>query len=112
MLNQSVFRCTWAKNDLLVQYHDMEWGVPLHDDQRLFEFLVLEGAQAGLSWYTVLRKREAFRQGDPGAEPPRERAKEAPVPGQGPGHPRPRRGPGKDLEPPDHRWVTTTCRRQ
>jgi len=61
MLSQRVLRCTWAKNEQLIQYHDVEWGVPLHDDQRLFEFLVLEGAQAGLSWHTVLQKREAFR---------------------------------------------------
>ena len=61
MLPQCVLRCTWATNDRLIQYHDMEWGVPLHDDKRLFEFLILEGAQAGLSWHTVLQKREAFR---------------------------------------------------
>jgi len=54
-------RCNWAKNDLAIYYHDTEWGVPLHDDQRLFEFLVLEGAQAGLSWDTILRKRENYR---------------------------------------------------
>jgi DNA-3-methyladenine glycosylase I len=54
-------RCDWAKNDLAVQYHDTEWGVPLHDDRRLFEFLILEGAQAGLSWDTILRKRENYR---------------------------------------------------
>ena len=56
-------RCGWAaQNDALyVKYHDEEWGVPLHDDRRLFEFLVLEGAQAGLSWATVLRKRENYR---------------------------------------------------
>jgi DNA-3-methyladenine glycosylase I len=54
-------RCGWAKNDLAIQYHDAEWGVPLHDDRRLFEFLILEGAQAGLSWDTVLRKRENYR---------------------------------------------------
>ena len=55
-------RCTWAGNDTLYQtYHDREWGVPLYDDQRLFEFLVLEGAQAGLSWITILRKRENYR---------------------------------------------------
>ena len=61
MLPQHILRCVWAKNEQLIRYHDMEWGVPLHDDQRLFEFLVLEGAQAGLSWYIVLQKREAFR---------------------------------------------------
>jgi DNA-3-methyladenine glycosylase I len=54
-------RCGWAKNDLAIQYHDTEWGVPLHDDGKLFEFLILEGAQAGLSWDTVLRKRENYR---------------------------------------------------
>jgi len=54
-------RCGWAKNDLAIHYHDTEWGVPLHDDRRLFEFLILEGAQAGLSWDTILRKRENYR---------------------------------------------------
>lgn len=54
-------RCFWATSDLLIAYHDREWGVPLHDDRALFEFLVLEGAQAGLSWETVLRKRENYR---------------------------------------------------
>jgi len=55
-------RCDWAKNDLAVAYHDTEWGVPLHDDRGLFEFLILEGAQAGLSWDTILRKRENYRE--------------------------------------------------
>ena len=58
-----ILRCPWvdlSKPDY-IEYHDTEWGVPLHDDQRLFEFLTLEGAQAGLSWYTVLRKRENYR---------------------------------------------------
>ncbi|MGI8638498.1 MAG: DNA-3-methyladenine glycosylase I [Pyrinomonadaceae bacterium] len=54
-------RCGWAKNDLAILYHDIEWGVPLHDDKKLFEFLILEGAQAGLSWDTILRKRENYR---------------------------------------------------
>jgi DNA-3-methyladenine glycosylase I len=54
-------RCGWATNDLSIDYHDTEWGVPVHDDKRLFEFLILEGAQAGLSWDTVLRKRENYR---------------------------------------------------
>lgn len=54
-------RCGWAKNELAVEYHDTEWGVPLHDDRGLFEFLILEGAQAGLSWDTILRKRENYR---------------------------------------------------
>ena len=54
-------RCPWAKTDLYVQYHDTEWGVPAHDDRLLFEFLILEGAQAGLSWETILKKRERYR---------------------------------------------------
>lgn len=54
-------RCGWAKNDLAIDYHDREWGVPLHDDRLLFEFLVLEGAQAGLSWDTILAKRDNYR---------------------------------------------------
>jgi DNA-3-methyladenine glycosylase I len=55
-------RCGWAKGDLYVQYHDAEWGVPVHDDRKLFEFLVLEGAQAGLSWATILKKRGRYRE--------------------------------------------------
>jgi DNA-3-methyladenine glycosylase I len=54
-------RCDWATTDLGIAYHDTEWGVPVHDDRRLFEFLILEGAQAGLSWETILRKREHYR---------------------------------------------------
>ena len=54
-------RCGWAKTDLSIAYHDAEWGVPVHGDRTLFEFLVLEGAQAGLSWETILRKRAAYR---------------------------------------------------
>jgi DNA-3-methyladenine glycosylase I len=54
-------RCPWAKTDLYVHYHDTEWGVPVHDDRLLFEFLILEGAQAGLSWETILNKRESYR---------------------------------------------------
>jgi len=55
-------RCDWCLgDDLYLQYHDLEWGVPVHDDQKLFEFLTLEGAQAGLSWLTILRKRESYR---------------------------------------------------
>jgi len=54
-------RCSWAQNELAVRYHDEEWGVPVHDDRTLFEFLVLEGAQAGLSWNTILMKREHYR---------------------------------------------------
>jgi DNA-3-methyladenine glycosylase I len=54
-------RCPWAKTDLYARYHDTEWGVPIHDDRLLFEFLILEGAQAGLSWETILKKRENYR---------------------------------------------------
>jgi DNA-3-methyladenine glycosylase I len=54
-------RCGWAKNDLAIHYHDTEWGVAQHDDRKLFEFLILEGAQAGLSWDTILRKRDNYR---------------------------------------------------
>ena len=54
-------RCPWATTEQYVQYHDGEWGVPVHDDRVLFEFLILEGAQAGLSWETILRKRDAYR---------------------------------------------------
>ncbi len=55
-------RCSWPRNDLAIRYHDEEWGVPVHDDRTLFEFLILEGAQAGLSWDTILKKREHYRQ--------------------------------------------------
>ena len=62
-------RCAWAKNALSIAYHDREWGVPQHDDRILFEFLVLEGAQAGLSWDTILRKRENYRAALGGFDP-------------------------------------------
>jgi DNA-3-methyladenine glycosylase I len=55
-------RCEWAKNKVMIEYHDLEWGIPLHDDERLFEFLMLDAFQAGLSWEIILRKRDAFRQ--------------------------------------------------
>jgi DNA-3-methyladenine glycosylase I len=55
-------RCAWASTEMMISYHDQEWGVPQHDDNVLFEFLVLEGAQAGLSWSTILAKRSAYRQ--------------------------------------------------
>ena len=58
---RNITRCPWPTDDLYVAYHDTEWGVPLHDDQKLFEFVILEGAQAGLSWHTVLKKRENYR---------------------------------------------------
>ncbi len=63
-------RCAWAGTDpLYVAYHDTEWGVPVHDDRKLFEFLILEGAQAGLSWITILRKREGYRRAFAGFDP-------------------------------------------
>jgi DNA-3-methyladenine glycosylase I len=55
-------RCSWATKDLSIRYHDEEWGLPVHDDRTLFEFLILEGAQAGLSWDTILNKRENYRE--------------------------------------------------
>src|ERR1041385_6402838 len=58
---KSETRCSWAKGELYEQYHDREWGVPSHDDRHLFEMLILEGAQAGLSWSTILNKRENYR---------------------------------------------------
>ena len=63
-MNDSIspVRCAWPSNPLSIAYHDEEWGVPVHDDRTLFEFLILEGAQAGLSWDTVLKKRERYRQ--------------------------------------------------
>ena len=62
-------RCNWARNDLAIAYHDREWGVPEHDDRVLFEFLILEGAQAGLSWDTILKKRENYRAAFAGFDP-------------------------------------------
>jgi len=68
--SRSISRCWWAGDDpLYIRYHDEEWGVPLHDDRALFEFLILEGAQAGLSWITILRKREAYRAAFAGFDP-------------------------------------------
>lgn len=64
-------RCPWARNDLAIQYHDAEWGVPQRDDRVLFEFLILEGAQAGLSWDTILAKRERYREVYAGFDPAR-----------------------------------------
>ena len=60
-MKKSPSRCKWATNEFAIAYHDKEWGVPSHDDRHLFEFLILEGAQAGLSWDTILRKRENYR---------------------------------------------------
>ena len=62
-------RCAWATTPLSIAYHDEEWGVPVHDDKRLFEFLILEGAQAGLSWETILRKRDNYRAAFDGFDP-------------------------------------------
>ena len=63
MTNNNIIRCSWAnpKNQLYIDYHDQEWGVPVHDDNRLFEMLILEGSQAGLSWETILKRRETYR---------------------------------------------------
>ena len=59
-LSTKITRCHWANaHPLLMEYHDQEWGIPIHDDQKLFEFLTLEGAQAGLSWLTILQRRDA-----------------------------------------------------
>lgn len=63
-------RCAWVNEDpIYAEYHDREWGIPVHDDHKWFEFLVLEGAQAGLSWYTVLKKREEYRRAFDGFDP-------------------------------------------
>src|SRR5580693_4124522 len=59
--DKPLIRCAWARSELMIRYHDEEWGVPAHDDGTLFEFLILEGAQAGLSWETILNKRENYR---------------------------------------------------
>jgi DNA-3-methyladenine glycosylase I len=67
----ALVRCGWARNEQSIRYHDEEWGIPQHDDRKLFEFLVLEGAQAGLSWDTILRKRENYRAVFDGFDPER-----------------------------------------
>jgi DNA-3-methyladenine glycosylase I len=64
-------RCLWARSPAMIEYHDREWGVPVHDDRVLFEFITLEGAQAGLSWETILAKREAYRRAFAGFDPAR-----------------------------------------
>ena len=66
-----VIRCAWARSELSIRYHDEEWGVPVHHDRTLFEFLILEGAQAGLSWNTILNKRENYRKAFDGFDPAR-----------------------------------------
>ena len=67
----SPVRCTWANGELSIRYHDEEWGVPVHHDGTLFEFLILEGAQAGLSWNTILNKRDNYRKAFDGFDPER-----------------------------------------
>jgi DNA-3-methyladenine glycosylase I len=69
MTSSGAGRCGWARTELLIPYHDAEWGVPQHDDRVLFEFLILEGAQAGLSWETILRKRDRYREVYDGFDP-------------------------------------------
>lgn len=71
-METTVCRCGWVNEDpLYIDYHDREWGVPVHDDRQLFEMLTLEGAQAGLSWYTVLKKRDNYRKAFDGFDPQR-----------------------------------------
>lgn len=65
----AIVRCSWAAKEINIPYHDKEWGVPVHDDRTLFEFLILEGAQAGLSWDTILQKRERYREVFAGFDP-------------------------------------------
>ena len=67
--SHELIRCGWAEGERYIQYHDEEWGVPVHDDRTLFEFLILEGAQAGLSWSTILNKRENYRRAFDGFDP-------------------------------------------
>ena len=69
--NPQPVRCGWATGELSIRYHDEEWGVPVHDDRTLFEFLILEGAQAGLSWTTILNKRDNYRRAFDGFDPRR-----------------------------------------
>jgi DNA-3-methyladenine glycosylase I len=70
LTDETIVRCPWCGSDpLYMAYHDQEWGLPLHDEQRLFEMLTLEGAQAGLSWLTILRKREGYRRAFAGFDP-------------------------------------------
>ncbi len=69
MTANKLHRCPWAQGELYIAYHDREWGVPVHDDRRLLEFLILEGAQAGLSWITILKKRDNYRAAFDGFDP-------------------------------------------
>lgn len=66
---EAIVRCNWGKNELNIPYHDEEWGVPVHDEHKWFEFLILEGAQAGLSWDTILKKRARYREVFDGFDP-------------------------------------------
>ncbi len=66
---KKIKRCAWPDSELMIAYHDEEWGVPLHDDRGLFEYLLLDGAQAGLSWSTILKKREGYRKAFAGFDP-------------------------------------------
>ncbi len=68
-MSKPINRCEWARTEPSIAYHDQEWGAPVHDDRKLFEFLVLEGAQAGLSWETILKKRENYRRAFDGFDP-------------------------------------------
>jgi DNA-3-methyladenine glycosylase I len=70
-MSKELIRCSWANGDLYVAYHDKEWGVPVHDDRHLFEMLILEGAQAGLSWITILKKRGNYRRAFDNFEAPK-----------------------------------------
>jgi DNA-3-methyladenine glycosylase I len=70
-MSETVTRCPWATSEAMIAYHDNEWGVPVHDDRKLFEFLILEGAQAGLSWSTILNRREGYRRAFAGFDPKR-----------------------------------------
>src|SRR3981081_2455427 len=95
----SVNRCLWPGTDpLYIRYHDEEWGVPVHDDRELFEMLVLEGAQAGLSWITILRRREGYRRGVGGVGLRRAWARGGRPPPPAP----PPRGPGRDRRVAGH----------
>ena len=69
MISEALIRCHWASNPINIPYHDQEWGVPVHDEKKWFEFLILEGAQAGLSWDTILKKRDRYRDVFDGFDP-------------------------------------------
>ena len=105
----NVERCAWAaSNPLYLDYHDREWGVPVYDDRRLFEFLILEGAQAGLSWLTILKKRENYRAAFAGFDPERVarfgEAREGCASGQPRHCPQPAEGGGRPSAMPGPFW--------